>query len=306
VATSLRFGPSGAFTVAQFTDLHWQNGAPEDLRTSALVGAVLDAERPDLAVFSGDVIAGRPCRDPVASLRSALEPAIVRGLPWALVFGNHDDEGTAGRAELLAALLEWPGCLVQPGPPELPGAGHYRIVVRAARGRAPAATLYFLDSLGYAPPDVGGYAWFQAEQIRWFRALPRDPSVPALAFFHIPLPEYAEVWATRTCRGVRHEAVCCPRINSGMFLAMRDAGDVVAMSVGHDHVNDYEGELHGLRLCYGRATGFHTYGRDGMERGARLFRFREGWRGVETWLRLEGGEVVAQQPEHAPGDPDPA
>ncbi len=36
--------------------------------------------------------------------------------------------------------------------------------------------------------------------------------------------------------------------------------------VGHDHVNDFVGDLYGIRLCYGRATGFNTYGRQGFTR----------------------------------------
>ena len=63
---------------------------------------------------------------------------------------------------------------------------------------------------------------------------------------------------------------------------------------------NFEGTLHGIRLCYGRATGYNTYGREGFPRGARLIELREGERAFSTWLRLEGGEVVPAQPEHAP------
>ena len=70
--------------------------------------------------------------------------------------------------------------------------------------------------------------------------------------------------------------------------------------VGHDHINDFMGTLHGIQLCYGRATGYNTYGREGMARGARIIRLTKGVRAFETWLRLEGGQVVTEQPLHVP------
>ena len=79
------------------------------------------------------------------------------------------------------------------------------------------------------------------------------------------------------------------------------AGWTVRADAGFSNpIDDFEGTLHGIRLCYGRATGYNTYGREGFPRGARLIELREGERAFSTWLRLEGGEVVTEQPEHDP------
>jgi hypothetical protein len=123
--------------------------------------------------------------------------------------------------------------------------------------------------------------------------------LPALAFFHIPLPEWDEVWRTRECHGHRQEAVCGPALNTGFFAAMVESGDVMGAFCGHDHLNDFEGELHGIRLGYGRATGFGEYGRRGFPRGARVIRLFEGQRRFETWIRVEGGRR-APAPLHRP------
>jgi hypothetical protein len=32
---------------------------------------------------------------------------------------------------------------------------------------------------------------------------------------------------------------------------------------GHDHVNDFEGTLYGVRLCYDARAAYNTYGREG-------------------------------------------
>jgi hypothetical protein len=78
-------------------------------------------------------------------------------------------------------------------------------------------------------------------------------------------------------------------------------GGVMGTFAGHDHINDYWGELHGIKLCYGRATGYNTYGKEGFPRGVRIIRLWQGEYSFETWLRLEDGSVISQQPEHLPG-----
>ena len=72
-------------------------------------------------------------------------------------------------------------------------------------------------------------------------------------------------------------------------------GDVMGTFVGHEHVNDYEGELHGIRLCYGRSTGYNAYGRKAFLRGARVIQLVKDQREFQTWLRLSDGSQVIQE-----------
>src|ERR1041384_7668106 len=65
----LRFRTDQTFTLVQFTDLHWKNGEPEDLKTRALMEQVLELEKPDLVLLTGDVIEGGSCADPARSWR---------------------------------------------------------------------------------------------------------------------------------------------------------------------------------------------------------------------------------------------
>jgi hypothetical protein len=75
---------------------------------------------------------------------------------------------------------------------------------------------------------------------------------PALTFFHIPIPEYESVLKDSSkVLGDKYEAVLSPLLNSGFFTALLQAGDVRATFAGHDHTNDYCGELMGIHLCYG-------------------------------------------------------
>ena len=267
---------------------------------------IAKTESPDLIVLTGDILAGGGCDDAADSLRQVIKTVETCGAPWAAVFGNHDDEGSADRQELMTVMQESRLSLSQPGPEEVPGVGNYILPIQNFEANATAAVLYFIDSGSYALTDIGGYDWIRREQIAWYLqesaklTAETGHPLPALAFFHIPIPEYDEVWDFHTCYGVKYENVCAPQINTGFFAALHEAGDVMGTFVGHEHVNDFWGDLHGIRLCYGRATGYNTYGREGFPRGARVIQLQEGERQFETWLHLDDGTIVHSQPEHAP------
>lgn len=311
----LKFRADGTFTIVQATDLHLENMEPADRQTLTLLGGILDTERPDLVAFTGDFVSGYAAKKPLDTATAVVEVAEKRNLPWAAVFGNHDDESTATRAQLMDHLLTFPHNLSVPGPEDIGGVGNYVLKIMSAKGPSLAAALYFLDSGAYAPKRVEGYGWIQPGQIDWFLKQSRllraeyrmtagaSAVLPALGFYHIPLPEYLDVWSGHPCNGVRYEEVCAPKINSGFFAAMLEAGDILGTFVGHDHINDYDGDLFGIRLCYGRAGGFNAYGRPGFLRGARIIQLKEGERSFRSWIRLEDGSVLREQPFHAPAGP---
>ena len=86
---------------------------------------------------------------------------------------------------------------------------------------------------------------------RTVRAL---PAVPSLAFVHVPVPEFMEVWNKGLARGSKHEDVNCPMHDSGFFRTAKEL-NITAIYSGHDHDNNYEGVLNGVRLAYGHKTG---------------------------------------------------
>lgn len=298
----LQFRDNGTFRIVQFADIHWSLGFDKDHMSLDLMGAVLDAEKPDLVVYTGDNLSGG-CLLPQKGLERLASPAIERGIPWALVFGNHDDEGPVSREKQMEVVQALPHCLSVPGPEDVDGVGNFVLPVHASKDADNiAALLYFFDSLAYRQHEGEKvYDYIQPAQVRWYKEMSRGYTeahggkpLPALAFFHIPLPEYNDVWEAGKCIGVKQEDVCCSPINSGLFTAMKEQGDVVGVFVGHDHVNDYIGKLDGIYLGYGRGTGFTAYGTEGFPRGARVVELREGERRFTTWHRLEDGKVEWQ------------
>jgi predicted MPP superfamily phosphohydrolase len=93
----------------QIADLHYSvsDGKCRDTRkepcvgdvdTAQLISEALDAERPDLVVFSGDQLNGQGTSwDSKSVIAKFAEPAISRGIPWAAIFGES------------AAKLRWRG-----------------------------------------------------------------------------------------------------------------------------------------------------------------------------------------------------
>lgn len=300
---SLRYRENGMFTIVQFTDLHIGevNGeeVDKDTQTLKLMQQVIEAERPDLIVITGDLIWSLSVADPLEAVQRAVAPVQASGIPWACVLGNHDAEGDVTREMLLKHLIQHNNrCIAALGPPNITGSGNYVLTIKEPASDRDAAILYFMDSGAYGSDLVGGYEWIHWDQINWYmdqsyRMKKRNGgTLPALAFFHIPLPEYNDAWKEGSAYGNKYEQVECARVNSGLFTVMLEAGDVMGTFSGHDHDNDYCGELHGIQLCYGRVTGYNTYGR--MKRGARIIRMRQGERRFDTWIRQDDGSIIQQ------------
>jgi len=75
-------------------DIHG-NHLPEseaDPLTLNFTGKVLDAEKPDLVVLTGDQL-HHDILDSQTALFKVVAPIIERSMPFAAVFGNHDSEG---------------------------------------------------------------------------------------------------------------------------------------------------------------------------------------------------------------------
>ncbi|HBO42359.1 MAG TPA: hypothetical protein DD670_00140, partial [Planctomycetaceae bacterium] len=200
---TMRFDAQGKFKIVQFTDTHWDSAQEKAAETLDVIDTVLDAEKPDLVVLTGDIVT--PERDPLADWRRLTARISGRKIPWAAVLGNHDDEkhGTS-RREIVKYVATLPGSLTQEGPESLGGTGNYVVTIAHNDSDAPACVLYFLDSRAYPRveairqckeiPRHNHYDWISLDQITWYRETSRalraardGTPMPALAFFHIPL-----------------------------------------------------------------------------------------------------------------------
>ncbi|KAJ8471628.1 hypothetical protein OPV22_025971 [Ensete ventricosum] len=320
----LRFSSDGGFKILQVADMHYGNGLVtrcrdvlpseaarcSDLNSTLFLKRMIEAEKPDLIAFTGDNIFGTSATDAAESLFKVFRPAMESRTPWAAILGNHDQESTMTREELMSfiSLMDYSVSQANPSGFVVDGYGNYDIRVHGAWGSGLANTsvlnLYFLDSGDRAM--VGGvrtYGWIRDSQLTWLHTISEELQsrypAPALSFFHIPIPEVRDLWF-RGFVGQFQEAVAFSSVKSGILQSLSSMGDVKAVFIGHDHLNDFCGKINGIWFCYGGGFGYHGYGRVGWPRRARvisaqLAKGKKAWMGVETirtWKRLDDDKLT--------------
>jgi len=290
----LRFNDRGEFKIIQFTDTHVCMQKNQNLDIFGFFQKIIEVEKPDLVVLTGDIITQD---DPEKAYRFFTDLFKKEKLPWAVVFGNHDAEYNISRENLARLVEKLPLCLNK-NDGSVTGNSNFVLPVYG-KSKKPEAILYCMDSNAYSTmkPLIDGYGWFDFSQINWYTQKSRKYTnenegkpLPALAFFHIPLPEY-----DLACNhpefvqiGEKNEKVCCPEINTGMFAAMLECGDVMGTFVGHDHYNDYIVNYYNIALAYGRAS--KSTRQEKPIGGGRVIVLKEGQRQFDTWIRNRNGE----------------
>ncbi|MCL1803813.1 MAG: metallophosphoesterase family protein [Eubacteriaceae bacterium] len=265
--------------------------------TLKFMNAALDAENPDLVVLGGDNLAGyapgNMLREEGAknSITALLGPIVDRSIPFALVFGNHDQEAAMPKEKQMEHYLSFNGCIAEKG---IIGSsvGNYRIGIEDKNGDT-FLYLWFMDTNYKAMSEYGyGFAGVSKEQIEWFdeesARLARENAgkiVKGLMFEHVPVPEIygllTQVDAshpqavrghgrlskqfyilsnTDVTSGVMLETPSVPDINNGQFESWLRNNNIIAAFFGHDHKNSFSGVHKGIRLAYTPGSGFGSYG----------------------------------------------
>jgi hypothetical protein len=268
------------FKIVQFTDLHWVSKKREiNDSTLALMDKVIRDEKPDLAVLTGDIVTWNSVPDAVAAWKEIMAFMDERNLDFVVGFGNHDPEnGTLTKKEIMDLLKESPHNLTFNDDKSLPGQGNCYLQVKDQAGRKALWNLYFFDSHDYNRDKKisGHYGWIEFDQVAWYRRLSdrlnkgKETKTPALAFFHIPLPEYVPADSASVYGSIKDFGRGAPELNSGLFHSFVEKNDVFGTFCGHDHNDDYALVYDGICMCYGRKTGFNPAYKEVLPRGARI------------------------------------
>lgn len=294
----LKFSTDHRFRIVQFTDIHYKVRNLNSTKALQGLANILDQVKPNLVFFTGDIVIDAKMQQ---AWDEVLALCIDRKIPWAVVFGNHDDEQGSSRAQIMKHITSKPLCYASSGPTDVKGVGNYFLRIKNSEGTKTAAILYGLDSNAYCKNvENESYGYFDFSQVNWYRTSSRELTIenngipyPALAFFHIPLREYGLLNdSTKYKRtGNRNEKECYGALNTGMYAAMHEAGDVMATFVGHDHNNDYIGRLNQICLAYGRFSGSATtYGK--LTNGARIIDLKENKPAFATWIYTTKNEIL--------------
>ncbi|KAI2633892.1 calcineurin-like phosphoesterase [Xylaria nigripes] len=326
-----RIRDNGKFKIMQLADLHLSTGVgacrdaipneyeggpcEADPRTLDFVSRLLEEEKPDLVVLSGDQVNGDTAPDAQTAIFKYAHLLIKHKIPYVSIFGNHDDEGSLPRAKQMELIEQLPYSLSSAGPDDIDGVGNYYVEVLAQGGsKHSALTLYLLDTHSYSPDERhwSGYDWIKPNQIEWFKQTASSLKKKHreythihmdLAFIHIPLPEYGN--PENPFVGEWREGVTAPMYNSHFRDALVEEG-VVLVSCGHDHANEYcmmstneETGKPEIWMCYGGGAGFGGYGGyEGFVRMVRFFDIDMNTARITTYKRLEYGETDKRMDQH--------
>ena len=298
----LRFGGNGKFRILMVSDIHGGVGYDE-MRTVRAMQALVDHTAPDLVLLGGDIagpgtihVSNREeLKDLLDGLVSPMERA---GIPWAHVYGNHDDNFGLADREAQPVYESYPYCISKTSPRGVSGVSNYVLPVWDEKGEHILFNVFALDSqhrmdefraefgLGeeVAPMDLVGMenedeSPIRFDQVNWYYQTSKameeyaGHKIPALMYTHFPLPEHRIVaLKPEECQLEGHVGpqIDSSYLNSGLFSACLQRGDVKAIFCGHDHRSDYSGVYCGIRLGL---DGFMSYCacHDEEIRGGRVF-----------------------------------
>ncbi|MBR0510627.1 MAG: metallophosphoesterase [Clostridia bacterium] len=271
----LRKQPGVDFRILNITDPHFADydyRALAAFEVEATFRRLVMAIQPDLITVTGDMICSDNALYSIKRLCRMFESA---GIPWAPVFGNHDDETNMDLNYQAAVYMQCPGCLFKMGDPGM-GVGNYTIHIaeETADGLKFSETLIMADS---------HHSQFNFKQLQWIGAVTASMEKLTVGrhetavFCHIPLPEYQaaydeardeeqKLWRSEyRAVGEKHEEICCERnasgpVYRGALEELKKHPSLKYVFCGHEHLNNFSILYQGVRLTYtmkiGKGSGF--------------------------------------------------
>ena len=274
--------------IAQFADLHlgtegsnYHNNRVE--RTKAYMQYIVDTQKPDLIVCSGDTI----MTTGILKLKEFVELMESYKTPWTFIFGNHDAESTSpgySKKDLSDFLSSCDAeyLLYDTGYVDTSNKryGNFSISVLNHDGSKLLGSVILMDGGGYNA-SVSSYDSITEGQIDWYKTeidkldelYNGEGTMPSVVFSHIQLPEFYTAYkAALTDDGAKfviEEKLTSPEMNSvkkggptnvntGFFDTMKEKESTVAFFCGHEHTLGFQVEMDGIVLGFGPQTGFST------------------------------------------------
>lgn len=281
----LKFNKNGEFRILITSDI--QDVYPLNEDTIKAFEILVEKEKPDLILFAGDNSLGFTDKDMLKKYVSQMvAPAESRRIPWAHVYGNHDTENLDAltRDEHQEVYESFGYCISKRGDSNIHGVSNFVLPIYSSNGKKLAFNVWALDSGSYLnyyrpglkseavlpnPVDVSSiYEYIHFDQIKWYWDTSVEiekfcgQKIPSIMFFHIPIPEFyavAENPDVTGRTGKYQQVILAPAVNSGLFAAVLDRGDVLGIYCGHSHLNDFAGKYCGIELGYTANISFGTY-----------------------------------------------
>lgn len=149
---------------------------------------IIKETNPDLIIITGDIIYGE-FDDNGNLMREFVEFMDSFKIPWAPVFGNHDNESQMGIDWQCRQFEDAKYSIFARG--DVFGNGNYSIGLR--KNGELKRVVYMMDSNGCG--DIGIEHGFAPDQLEWLESRAREnKGVPAFLCFHIPTLDFLDAW----------------------------------------------------------------------------------------------------------------
>lgn len=325
---TLSFHEDGSFKILVLSDIHGNSVALKS-ETRENIRLLVEREKPDLVILDGDntwqITNEKVLTRCVTDIVSVLEE---NQIPWAHTYGNHDAEGSNVPKERQQEIYEsFEYCVSKAGDEELTGVGNYLLPIYSSDKEKVSFAVWVLDSgsdlseeekkelfpvtTTYPGYPGSNYDYIRPDQIAFYRSASMllqerngGKAVPGLMAFHIALQESHTAWENRDglrYTGEKRENVCASAVNSGLFSAILERGDIKAIVNGHDHVNDFMVEYCGVMLCQASTpTAEDIYHDDDMLGGRVFILNEENPSEIETYISYVHERLPEIDPSDAP------
>lgn len=289
----------GDFRILQLTDLHLGFGLLSkgaDRLAMETVRKIIEQSKPHLIVLTGDLIF--PFLPKAGTLNNRKQAKKLMEfldhfeIPYTLVFGNHDCElfSACGKEELAELYKQGSYCIFTEGRENLTGVGNFLVELVDPSGKV-LLPLVMLDSNMYGEGGwfFSGFDRIHENQVDWcmerLNALKQEyPGIKAMAFFHMPLPEFKAAYEKMKLGDktvlYRHGSVAekdeyfgISRFQSTFFGRAVENGVINWMFCGHDHLNTLSLVYQGIQMTYGMSVdclGYKGIRKSYIQRGGTL------------------------------------
>ncbi len=274
--------------VLQLTDIHICGSITTietDRKSIDACYKLIKETQPDLIIVTGDIVYPIPIQ---TFNRNNLKPIFQFctfmnniGIPWAMVYGNHDTESIATYdSKTLEGLFrhfkEQENCPMLYAETQPDIYGRYNQYLRIENKDGSLNRLIFLiDSNDYVQntSEINNYDSVHKDQIEWYSETidriseEENTTVKSFVFMHIPFKEFADAKdALDTGEadaiylfGENGEKTSYPEHNSNFFNIILDKNSTEAVFVGHDHLNNIGIKYKGIDLVYSKSIDYIAY-----------------------------------------------
>ena len=282
---ALKINTNRAYKILQLTDMHLGVGIfskKKDRLALKAVSQIIKRTKPDLIVITGDSVF--PFFPKAGTMNNKRQAEIfIRfmdsfGIPYALVYGNHDCEMFAryNKDKLSDVYSSGKYSIFTKGRKDIYGMGNYFINLTDSDGKV-ILPLVFLDSNMYGEGGwfYSGFDCIHEDQVDWcmdkLSKLKKENSdIRAMAFFHIPVNEFKEAYEKMKMGdkavvykhgniGEADDHFGIPKFEGTFFNRAVDNGIIKWMFCGHDHLNTLSLVYKGIQLTYGMSIDYLGY-----------------------------------------------